>query len=163
MVILDKLQGSHVRDAAADRGKLLSSSLSLFICSHWFSPIRSKLEVSGVTRQQKQGWPTKTSSGLKGFSSEACRLDGLWNPLTQKGSVHIIFKICLKNFSKPKGQFWINKNLGLMPDAIFSCVLCLESLYLNLFLNWALRIQSHFKNNAFTGWMQKCNFYSKCH
>lgn len=32
---------------------------------------------------------------------------------------------------KLKGQFWTNKKLGLVPDVIFSCVLCLESLYPN--------------------------------
>lgn len=93
----------------------------------------------------------------KMFRIRMQHLDCIWNRLPRKDNMLIKHvqrktpKTVLK-IPKLKGQFWTNKKLGIVPDTIFSCVLCLESLYPNLvFFNWALRIQSHFENNASTG------------
>ena len=109
-----------------------SSTARSFVQHHRVSQIRLELEISSVTVRV-------TSKKLiqdKMFCIRMLHLDCIWNRLPRKDNMlikHVKRKTpqTVLKIPKLKGQFWTNKKLGLVPDVIFSCVLCLESLYPN--------------------------------
>ena len=109
-----------------------SSTTRRFAQRHQVSQIRLELEISSVIVRVTN----KQLIQAKMFCIRMLHLDCIWNRLPRKDNTlikHVTTKTpqTVLKIPKLKGQFWTNKKLGLLPDVIFSCVLCLESLYPN--------------------------------